>query len=101
MGTWDPGQRASNSYLTVEDGKQIQEAVSKMHKNMLFLKTQEANNTLWDNVTCAMGVFVAGVMILVTIYKKIAEMKKFLPSPIRGGQEMTVLPTSSVQMRHY
>ena len=97
VGNWDPGQRASNSYMTIEDGRAIQETVSKMHQNTILLKNQESRNVMWDNITRVAGVLGAGIVLVITIYRKISGMKKLIPS-IRGQHEMTVLPTT---MRHY
>ena len=97
---WDPGQRATSAYMTVEDGKKLQEDILKMHENTLLLKSQGANNTLWDQITRYTGISNAGFMLIMGIWKKISDMKKFIPSAIRG-QELTVLPTAPVQMRHH
>ena len=93
IGNWDPGQRASNSYLTVEDGRAIQETVEQMHQNTILLKNQEGRNAMWDNVTRATGVIGAVIALVIALYKKMSGIKKMIPSTRGQNNEMTVLPT--------
>ena len=98
--SWDPGQRAESAYMTVEDGKSIQQDLLNMHQNTLLLKSQGHDNTLWDQITRYTGMSIAGVMLVMGIWRKISGMKKLIPSAV-CGQELTVLPSAPAQMRHY
>ena len=92
-GNWKLGSWTKSSYLTVEDGRAIQETVEQMHQNIILLKNQEGRNAMWDNVTRATGVIGAVIACVIALYKKMSGIKKLIPSTRGQNNEMTVLPT--------